>query len=117
MRLFMTFQSGFSHVQTLSAIAVSAVLTGASLQAMPELLDQVDHEVTRQAAIKEEVNQAIWSSYFEAQGVKDYHIPEMTLLGLESSGEQVVSPLQTYCYSTSDPLASLGKCPPASQFK
>lgn len=111
MRFFVFSQSGYSHVQTLSAIAVSAVLTGASLEAMPELLDQVDYEVTRQAAVKEEVNQAIWSSYYEAQGMVEYQIPDMKLLGLKSTEDAVFSPLETYCYQSSDPINSLGKCP------
>ena len=103
-------QKGYSHLQSLSAIAVSAVLTGATLQAIPPLLDQVDYEVTRQAATQETLNQAIWSSYHEAKGLPDVSIPASTTYGFKVTNETVQSPLETYCYQLSNPLKSLNKC-------
>lgn len=108
-RLF-RLQQGYSHLQSLSAIAVSAVLTGATLHAMPSLIDQVDYEVTRQAATQEVINQEIWKSYHKAKGDEYKETPKATTYGFTIVEDTIYSPLETYCYQLSNPLESLKDC-------
>ena len=102
---------GFTMLQSTAGMLVAAVFTGTALHYLPGILDNADHQVARHAAAAEAMHQAVWAAWNQGhpQEASDAS-PEPIRHGFEVRNNLVHSPLDGYCFSPADPLATLDLC-------